>query len=62
MKKTGYESGDKAPVSGIYIERGPRGGERKEITLAKDHKFPPTESAGGSFDLRRATKNKSGEN
>lgn len=61
MKKTGFDSGDRAPVSGIYIERGPRGGIRKEITLARGHTFPPTEATGGSFDLRRATDNKSGK-
>lgn len=60
VKKAGFEPGDRAPVSGIYVERGPRGGIRKEITLAKEHRFPPTEHPGGSFDLRRATHNKSG--
>jgi hypothetical protein len=55
-----YESGDPAPASGIYQEIGPRGGKRKEVTLPKGHKFPPTESAGGSYALVRRSHNKSG--
>lgn len=55
-----YESGDRAPASGIYQEVGPRGGKRKEVTLPKGHKFPPTESAGGTYALVRRTHNKSG--
>lgn len=59
-QKSGFKSGQTVPRSGQYIERGPRGGERKEVTLPKGKTFPPTEARGGSFDFTDPTKNKSG--
>jgi len=59
-QKSGFKPGQTAPKSGQYVEKGPRGGQVKEVTLPKGKTFPPTESKGGSFDLVDPTHNKSG--
>jgi hypothetical protein len=61
LKRSRFEPGDRAPASGIYVERGPRGAERSEVTVPKGHIFPPTSTPGGSFELRRPALNKSGK-
>lgn len=52
--------GQKAPVSAQYQEKGPRGGNIKEVTVPKGHPLPPTETKGGSYTVNDRTKNKSG--
>ncbi len=59
-KPTGFKPGETVPRSGQWIQRGPRGGEGKEVTLPKGKTFPPTPSHGGTYDLVDPTRNKSG--
>lgn len=54
------KSGTTAPKSGQYVEVGPRGGEKKEITISKGETLPPTEKKNSSFKLVDPSKNKSG--
>lgn len=54
------KSGNSAPKSGQYLEIGPRGGEKKEVTVSKGETMPPTETSGSHFKLVDPTKNKSG--
>ncbi|MBW4889593.1 hypothetical protein KXQ82_07695 [Mucilaginibacter sp. HMF5004] len=54
------KSGQPAPKSGQYEEKGPRGGFIKEVTVPKGHLMPPTAKPNSSFVLVDATKNKSG--
>jgi len=54
------KSGNTAPKSGQYIEIGPKGGLKKEITISKGETLPPTEKRNSTFKLVDATKNKSG--
>ena len=60
-KNSGFRPGETVPRSGQWLQRGPRGGEGKEVTLPKGKTFPPTPTPGGSYDLADATKNKSGK-
>lgn len=60
MGKDSLKSGQKAPKSGQYLEKGPRGGEKKEVTVPKNHVLPPTEKPNSTFKLVDPTKNKSG--
>lgn len=54
--------GQKAPASGQYEVRGPRGGKiNKEVTVVKNEPMPPTEKPGQIYNLVDATKNKSGK-
>lgn len=55
-----FKSGQTAPKSGQYLEIGPKGGEKKEITISKGETLPPTEKPNSSFKLVDASKNKSG--
>ena len=59
-KTTNLKSGQRAPVSGQYEERGPRGGHGKEVTVKKGNRLPPVDKSGTTFDLVDPTKNKSG--
>jgi hypothetical protein len=59
MKKN-YKSGETAEHSGQYLEIGPRGCEKKEVTVVKGKNFPPTETPHSHFILVDKTKNKSG--
>jgi len=52
--------GQPAPKSGQYLEKGPRGGSIKEVTVPKGHLMPPTVKPNSSFVLVDPTKNKSG--
>jgi len=61
MAKSNLKSGQKAPNSGQYLEVGPRGGKKKEITISKNETLPPTEKPKSSFTLVDPTKNKSGK-
>lgn len=54
------KSGTPAPKSGQYVEVGPRGGLKKEITISKGETLPPTEKPNSSFILVDPSKNKSG--
>lgn len=53
--------GEKAPASGQYQERGPRGGKGKEVTVVKGEPLPPAPKKGTTYDLTDRTKNKSGK-
>lgn len=61
LKKTGLKPGQPAPISGQYIQIGPRGGKIKEVTVVKREPLPPTPRPGMTYDLVDATKNKSGQ-
>ena len=50
-----------APKSGQYLEVGPRGGARREITAVKGRPLPPPSAKGSTYILVDATKNKSGK-
>lgn len=52
--------GNPAPKSGQYVEVGPRGGKKKEITISKGETLPPTEKPNSSFILVDPSKNESG--
>lgn len=54
------KSGKSAPQSGKYVEGGPRGGIKKEITISKGETLPRTEIPNSSFMFVDPTKNKSG--
>ncbi len=55
-KTSGLHSGAKAPLSGQYEVRGPRGGETgREVTSTKGKPLPPAEK-GQTFDLADKTK------
>lgn len=60
MKST-LKPGNPAPKSGQYVEVGPRGGVKKEITISKGETLPPTEKPNSSFKLVDPSKNKSGK-
>lgn len=61
MSKTkGLKPGGKVPRSGQYQQRGPRGGQGKEVTSVKGERLPPTPKKGMTYRLVGATKNKSG--
>ena len=50
-----------APKSGQYLEVGPRGGARREVTAVKGRPLPPPSAKGSTYVLVDATKNKSGK-
>ena len=50
-----------APKSGQYLEVGPRGGARREVTAVKGRPLPPPSAKGSTYILVDATKNKSGK-
>jgi hypothetical protein len=52
--------GTSAPRSGQYQERGPRGGEGREVTVVRGEPLPPTTKPNSSYVLVDPTKNKSG--
>jgi YjzC-like protein len=61
MKKIIVKPGQNAPKSGQYLEIGPRGGEKKEVTVPKGKIMPPTEKPNSHFELVDPTDNKSGK-
>lgn len=56
----GLTPGTKAPASGQYQQKGPRGGSGKEVTVVKGEPLPPTPTPGMKYDLVDPSKNKSG--
>ena len=52
--------GQAAPHSGLYREKGPRGGAKKQVTVNKGDPMPPTETPGGTYDLEQPADNQSG--
>jgi hypothetical protein len=57
-----HKSGQTAPKSGQYLEVGPKGGAKKELTIWKGETFPLTESPGSYFKfLELGKKNGSGK-
>jgi len=55
--------GNKAPISGQYLEVGPRGGNvgTHEVTSTKNNPLPPTQVAGRTYKPIDGTNNKSGD-
>jgi hypothetical protein len=61
MKKhKGLKPGMRAPASGQYQEKGPRGRKGREVTSVKDEPLPPPTKRGCTYELVDATKNRSG--
>ena len=60
-KSKRIKPGTVAPKSGQYLEIGPRGGGRREITAVKGRPLPPPSAKGSTYILVDATKNKSGK-
>jgi hypothetical protein len=59
MSKKGLPPGTPAPVSGIYEERGPRGGHTgEEADSTKNKPLPPTRKSGNTWSLTRAAHHK----
>ena len=58
-KKSGLKPGGKAPASGQYAIKGPKGGKGKEVTSEKGNSLPPTEKKGSTYTLVDPTRNKS---
>jgi len=51
-KQTVVRPGQDAPVSGQYVQRGPRGGiSNTEVTLVKDKTVPPTSKPNCTYVL-----------
>ena len=62
MTKT-YKPGEKAPHSGEYEIKGPRGGDTgQERTGVKGKPLPPTPKAGQNYSLHRPAHNGAGKN
>lgn len=61
MAKIVLKPGQNTPKSGQYLEVGPRGGEKKEVTAVKGKPMPPTEKPNSTFVLVDPTNNKSGK-
>jgi len=59
-KSSGYKPGEKAPASGQYQEKGPRGGKGREVTAVRGEPLPPTTRSGSTYDIVDRTNNKSG--
>lgn len=57
----GLRPGQKAPASGQYVQRGPRGGKGKEVTVVRGEPMPPAPKPGVIYDLVDRTKNQSGK-
>lgn len=60
-KRDLFRPGQEVPQSGIYEERGPRGGTvpgGAEVTATKGEPFSPTASAGNTYRLKRATRHR----
>ncbi len=57
-KKSGFMPGQKAPRSGQYQIRGPKGKKGAERTVVKGEPFPPTPKKKSTFTLVDPTKHK----
>ena len=57
---SGLKPGQKAPISGQYLQVGPRGGKGREVTSTKGKPLPPTTKKDSTYTLVDPTKNKSG--
>ena len=52
-----HKPGEKAPASGIYTIRGPRGGNTgEERTVVREEPFPPTPKPGQGYTITRPTR------
>jgi hypothetical protein len=60
MPKEPLKPGAKAPLSGQYLQVGPRGGKGKEVTSVKGEPLPPGPK-GTTYKVADPTKNKSGK-
>lgn len=61
-RSSNLRPGQRAPRSGQYQERGPRGGLGREVTVVRRESLPPTTKPGSTYTLVDPTKNKSGRN
>jgi len=60
-KRSPMNPGSKAPVSGQYGIKGPRGGDTgKEVTAVKGEPLPPTPKPRMQYVINDRTRNKSG--
>lgn len=59
--KKGLKPGAEAPRSGQYLQRGPRGGPVREVTVTRGEPMPPTPKPNMDYVLVDPTKNKSGK-
>lgn len=60
-RDTGLKPGQRAPQSGEYQIRGPRGGHGPERTVVQGEPLPPTPAPGSTYDLARPARNGAGE-
>ncbi|MGB6066874.1 MAG: hypothetical protein WBG50_18885 [Desulfomonilaceae bacterium] len=60
-KTTGLKPGQKAPASGLYRVRGPRGGRGNEVTVVRGEPMPPSPKPKMTYDLMDPADNKSGQ-
>lgn len=60
MTKRVLRPGDSTPVSGQYVQVGPRGGQGKEVTSVRGAPLPPAPLPGSTYALADATRNKAG--
>ncbi|NVM54527.1 MAG: YjzC family protein [Candidatus Helarchaeota archaeon] len=58
VKRSGFKSGQKAPISGQYKIIGPRGKKGPERTVVKGEPFPPTPKPKSTYTLVDPTKHK----
>lgn len=59
--KQGLKPGATAPRSGQYVQRGPRGGPVREVTVTRGKPMPPTPKPHMDYVLIDPTRNKSGK-
>ena len=61
MSSKRLKPGEKAPASGQYEIRGPRGGKTgEERTVVRNEPLPPTPQPGQSYTIADRTKNGAG--
>lgn len=58
VRKSGFKPGEKAPISGQYRIKGPRGSKGPERTVVKGEPFPPTPKPKSTYKLVDPTKTK----
>lgn len=61
MSSKRFKPGEKAPASGQYEIRGPRGGKTgEERTVVRREPLPPTPQPGQTYSIADRTKNRAG--
>jgi hypothetical protein len=59
-KTSGLKPGQTVPVSGLYIQVGPKGGKGSEVTSVKGEPLPPAPTKGTTYTLVDPAKHASG--